>query len=705
MLNVYVKAGLSAFLVAIGLATLTWRWVETAHSEELAALSERSAVALDLQFSIWKTALSSLASSHSMMREFDAEILRWEAERLAMDLGGWIVLMPADDQTVQIFNTLRPGSSRLGPASPELTAAIERSRRSGLPEMSDIFFGRVSQRPIVAVVQYVTGATGKGYILALGFEAAELSSTLQGARLPDGYFISVVDGSNRVVARSSEIEDFFLRPLPEWFVAAVRAAPADELVILRGEPIAGNAVSEYVFARHALASAPGWGISVASPPSVVFFTPAFFIPSLGFLLFFGFATTVGTFQLTSQRRQADLEAAFAQSVRERALREEKEQALAELRVAESARADMLGVLGHEMRTPVLSAIAALRLFPPALKAQDQGASLDRAEKGLELLQSLIEDVLDLSQMKVGALRLNNKAFSMPKVLEEVVEIMLPVAERHKLAFESDWTPGEMQVVGDSTRIRQILVNLLSNAFKYTSKGVVKLRGSWQIEEEGSCLVVICVSDTGSGISSNKFGDVFKPFVRLDQGSNDRVSGLGLGLPISQRLATAMGGRIDVTSRVGLGSSFCLTLNLPVFSDTGNDASTPEEAEDINLEGLRILVVEDQPLQGAFVVSDLRKMQSTVSLATTGEEALRLAQLQEHDVILIDLGLPDMSGLDLIRNLKNRESHALHIAFSANPSSLSVTERQLFDAVAKKTGKKNEVCRIVHDAISESAEGN
>lgn len=706
MWRVFLTAGVLALLTAIGLSSLTLRWMNHENTTEMIALSERSAVALDLQFSNWKVALSGLANSHSMLRDFDLGNLRWEAERVAKEIGGWAVLLPADDLTLQLFNTVRVGPEPLRPSGPvpELAVAVERSRVSGKPELSDIFFGGLVQRPVVAVVQYATASTGKDYVVALAFDAMDMSKTLQTATLSDGDFISVSDGSNRVVARSSGIEEFFLRPLPAWFVTATQGASSAETLVVRGSGVVGTEAPSYIFARRVLAAAPGWGVSVAKPVSSVSrLSYVMLAPLLGSVLVLMVVMTIGLMRHAVQRREADLQAATAQSERERTLRADLEQALAELRAAEAARTDMLGVLGHEMRTPVLSALAAIQMFPKSLQDQDERGYLNLAEKGLKVLQSLIEDILDLARIKAGEFRLDDATVCLPTLLGEVADIMKPAAERHKLAFRCDWPKDAIPVTGDSARIRQVLINLLSNAFKYTRKGSVTLSASWQAEGDGTCHIEICVVDTGEGISEEKLGDVFKPFVRLDRARNSRISGLGLGLPISERLATAMGGRIDVTSRLGQGSRFCLMLDLPIAPIKVEEAAAPVP-DTSPFAGLNVLVVEDHPLQAALVTAVLEAMQARTVIATMGQEALDAVKRDSFDVILIDLGLPDMSGVDVIRELKDLGSNAVHIALSANPASLRDEERELFDAVATKTASKSELSNLLRSALHRHQHG-
>lgn len=458
--------------------------------------------------------------------------------------------------------------------------------------------------------------------------------------------------------------------------------------------------SSYTFARRALASAPQWHVAIARPSGgLTYVSYATIVPLLGSFVVFAVGMTIGLLRHAARRHEGDLQAAFEQSERERTLRAELEHALADLHAAEDARNNMLGVLGHEMRTPVLSALAAIQLFPKHLRVQDHRGYLGLAEKGLKVLQSLIEDILDLARIKAGEFRLDNAVFSLPGLLAEVADIMQPVAERHKLAFLKDWTAEDLPVVGDSTRIRQILINLLSNAFKYTRQGSVTLSGSWYEEVNGTCHIRICVTDTGTGIAEDKLRDIFESFVRLDQARNGRISGLGLGLPISERLAIAMGGRIDVTSRLAEGSRFCLELDLPVALQTQEEAAgtepTPGAAP---LAGLTVLVVEDHPLQAALVTAVLEAMQARTTIAAMGHEALEAAKRDRFDVILIDLGLPDMSGVEVIRNLKALGSTARHIALSANPASLNDEERGLFDAIATKTASKSELERLLKGVV-------
>ncbi|MCL7465537.1 ATP-binding protein [Phaeovulum sp. NW3] len=702
MLRVFFTVGLTTLFTALGLTYLAMRWIEREQTVELAALSERSAVALDLQFNIWKTALRGLANSHSMVRDFDPETLRWEADRIAQEVGGWAVLMPADDLSLHLFNTNSDATTPVrtsGPA-PELVQAVDRSRTRGQPEISDVFVGRVAQKEIFAVVQVTKASTGGEYAVILAFDVGLISRGPEATKLQKGDFISVVDGSERIVGRSSRIADFFLRPLPQWYLEIVTAAPRTATVLAKGPGASGTEASSYIFARNALQAAPTWAVAVAKPESrLIFSSYVMIVPILGAFLVFSIVLTLEAARLAARRRDENLRAAQAKSEQERLLRADLEHALEKVQAAEAARRDMLGVLGHEMRTPVLSALAAIQMFPEHLKAQDPRGHLPLAETGLKALQSLIDDILDLARLKAGEIRLDNAPFGLPDLLGEVADIMAPMAERHRLAFELDWSKDCIPIIGDRARIRQILINLLSNAFRYTRKGHVTLSGSWQVEANGTCRVRLCVTDTGPGIPEDKIAEIFKPFVRIEQGRGNRINGLGLGLPITERLATAMGGEIEVHSRLGQGSSFCLTLELPIAAIEVNDATGTDTKEHASpFAGMSVLVVEDHPLQAELVSAVLVALDAKPEIAAMGQEALAAASRQRFDVILIDLGLPDMTGVELIRRLKDAGSGAVHIALSANPASLNVEERALFDTVATKTASKSELEQLLRTAL-------
>jgi signal transduction histidine kinase len=702
MLRLILTLGITTFTVVSFLLFATLQWLKREQESELIALTERAALAVDLQFEIWKTALFGVANSNSLVRSFDLEILRWEADRIAKPLGGWAVLLDSDLAT-QIFNTW-PGASYpfvQDEPIPEIQKAVQLSRDSGRPVVADIFVGKQSNRHILAVVQAAEASNGEGYVMVLAFDAEQLSSTNTLATLQEGSFISVADSSGRIVARSSHLDQFFFRPLPKWYIEAVINDPIETFSVVRGPGVAGTEAKSYLFIHNRLNASPGWTLAIGVPDDQLRFASLqLLFPIIGGIIAFLLVAALEYFRIRAAQKEEQLEHARDQSAREFLLRAELEDALASEKETLEARRNMLGVLGHEMRTPVLSALAALQLVPSEARAQDTQNYLALAEKGLKALQSLIQDILDMSLLNAGDFRLEHKPFDLPVLLADTRDIMSPMAERHKLALQADWPQSSMQVMGDSKRIRQILINLLTNAIKYTREGSVTFRGRWHSEPQGRCYIELCIIDTGPGIPEDKITDVFEPFNRLQQSRSAGISGLGLGLAITKRLAEAMGGEVVLKSSVGVGSSFCLRITLEPVTDTkkATQDASPQEAIH-HTDGRVILIVEDNPLQAALLSRMLTDMNATVSIATTGQEALSAAQEKKFDVILIDLGLPDMTGVELAKHLKNAESLAVHVALSANPRSLQEDQKAFFDQIETKTGDRRAVAAMISRSMA------
>lgn len=704
MLRLIFTLGLTTFSAVGFLLVATSQWLKSEQESELIALTERAALAVDLQFEIWKTALFGVANSNSLVRSFDLETLRWEADRIAKPLGGWAVLLDSD-LTTQIFNTW-PGASYpfvQDKPIPEIQKAVQLSRDRGMPIVADIFVGKQSQQHILAVVQAAESSDGEGYVMVLAFDAEHLSRTIALASLQEGSFISVADGSHRIVARSSHLDQFFFRPLPKWYLEAVDSDPISILSVVRGPGVEGTEAKSYVFVQNRLKASPGWTLAIGVPDDQLRFASfQLLLPIVGGILVFLLVAALEYFRIRAEQREKELVHARDQSTREALLRAELEDALASEKETLEARRNMLGVLGHEMRTPVLSALAALQLVPSEARAQDTQNYLELAEKGLKALQSLIQDILDMSLLNAGDFRLEHEPFDLPVLLSDTRDIMTPMAQRHKLGLYADWPQSPMHVMGDAKRIQQILINLLTNAIKYTREGTVTLRGRWHSEPEGRCYVELCIIDTGPGIPEDKITDVFEPFNRLQQSRSAGISGLGLGLAITKRLAEAMGGEVILENSVGVGSSFCLKMALEPVSEVKNatQEANPQDASP-HVSGKLFLIVEDNPLQAALLSRMLTDMNATVSVATTGQEALSAYQNKKFDVILIDLGLPDMTGVELVKHLKNAGSSAVHVALSANPGSLNAEQKSFFDHIESKTGEKSAVFAMTRKVLKKS----
>uniref|UniRef100_UPI00035C3F08 ATP-binding response regulator n=1 Tax=Xanthomonas sp. SHU 199 TaxID=1591174 RepID=UPI00035C3F08 len=258
------------------------------------------------------------------------------------------------------------------------------------------------------------------------------------------------------------------------------------------------------------------------------------------------------------------------------------------------------------------------------------------------------DALDLARIEAGRLRLESQPFALQALIAEVVNLMAPLAQARGLRFDlHDGMPGATTVEGDALRVRQILLNLLGNAIKFTSSGSVALKVAPGQDGQGLCIEV---ADTGPGIGSEQQARLFQ---RFEQGDGPRTAvrqgGSGLGLAISQELAMAMGGRIHVESRLGHGARFRVGLPLrwrPAQEPTAVPVPAPRART-----ALRILLVEDEPTVAQVMVELLRGRGHQVTWAAHGLEALTEASQGSFDIGLLDLDLPALDGLALARQLR------------------------------------------------------
>jgi signal transduction histidine kinase len=689
LLSVVTPTIVSGFFFSV----LAGSQAETTALQNLQAVTSSVATASDRKFDIWKTAIERLARTHVMMRAFDLDDLHWMSVRLAEDMGGWVVMTPANDVSYQYFNTLtgsvKPVVTKV--QVPEVLDAVARSRVSGKAEISDVFLGPVSRTGVVAATAHATASTGEEMLLTLSFKSESLSESLANFKLPEVMSVYLVDGSKRIVASSRPMKSAIFDDLPEWLGEALTTSVAG---VVRGPGMQDADTGEQVFVHQQLAGAPGWHVIVSLPQSEISRSSLLSgLPLLGAMLVLLISALLERRRIAAEAREAELIAVSGHLETERKLRGELQASLEQVQSLEVARRKMLGILGHEMRTPVLSALAAIELSADAANER-LAPNLKLASQGLRALQSLVDDILDLTRLDAGEFRLTPAPFDLSDMLEEAANIVQPMAERHGMTIRRKWPAASLQVMGDQKRFRQILVNLLSNAVKYAPGAPVTLSGSWSSVAGGTAQVRLCVIDEGPGIPEEKLCLLFQPFSRLGAPEASNTSSLGLGLSISKRLAEAMGGQLEVSSRPG-GTTFCLSMDLPVaLQEELPDKTSAVSEGDGFLEGLSILVVEDHALQAALIEATFKGLRARVTLAASGSEALALVQDGRFDVILIDLGLPDMTGVDLVRELRTRRSQATHIAFSANPASMSREESELFDgALAKGIGKRDLVTAV------------
>ncbi len=373
---------------------------------------------------------------------------------------------------------------------------------------------------------------------------------------------------------------------------------------------------------------------------------------------FGFAmvlVAMGSALSSRFRRVHDeldqLRLSLEEQVRERtaALVEAKDEALR----ASQVKSEFLANMSHEVRTPLNAVIGMTSLLRETSITAEQKEYLEAVETGGEALLALITDILDFSKMEAGMVEIERAPFRLASVIEQSLAIVAPIAARQGIALRhtiADWTPEAM--VGDHPRTRQVLVNLLGNAVKFTLQGEVHVTLSVRTLADGRLEAHFAVTDTGIGISEKDLGRLFTPFQQLDASMTRAFSGAGLGLSISKQLTELMGGTIWAESTAGKGSTFHFTIVGEAAPPSRRPAAAA--AADRNLarrRPLRILLAEDDLVSQHVTLALLAHLGYRADVALDGEEVLDALASQPYDVVLMDIQMPRIDGLETARRIR------------------------------------------------------
>ncbi len=338
----------------------------------------------------------------------------------------------------------------------------------------------------------------------------------------------------------------------------------------------------------------------------------------------------------------------------------------------------LATVSHELRTPMTGILGLADLLLSGALPPRELAHAERLKGTADHLLVLLNDILDFSKIEAGQLTLEEISFSPAMVLEDVRRVMGVAAEAKGLGFTVE-SGGDLAsaLVGDPTRVRQILLNLSANAVKFTDKGSVRLRLRTRPVDGGLIRLDVSVDDTGIGIPEDRLAQLFTPFVQADASINRRFGGTGLGLAISRRLTEMMGGEIRAESVVGMGSRFWLTLTLPAGDpsdvvEMGPSCALPSRYDRTPLNSgmppARVLLAEDTETVRLVITEALSRFGHRVTAVTDGRKAVDMVKQQTFDVVLMDLHMPDMDGFTAaktIRGLPGREATIPIIALSAD----------------------------------------
>jgi hypothetical protein len=378
----------------------------------------------------------------------------------------------------------------------------------------------------------------------------------------------------------------------------------------------------------------------------------------------------------------------------------QEQLIQAAETANAAKSTFLAMMSHEIRTPMNAVLGlATTLLETSLDSEQRRFVLAIHNAGDSLLE-ILNDILDFSKLESGQLSLEQIAFSADALVQNTLSIIGPRAAAKQLAIR---VVGDAAVppamIGDAGRIRQILLNLVSNAVKFTAAGEIVVSTQCVSRDDRQATVEWTVSDTGIGIADENIGSLFVNFVQADNSISRRFGGSGLGLAISKRLVEQMGGEIKVASTLGKGSTFSFRLTLPVAEhvvapEQNDQAAYATLTARIGAFGrpLRVLIVDDNPTNRLVAARMLKDFDIQTDTACDGAEAVTAANRFNFDLILMDVRMPEMDGLQATRVIRSRgERPAVPIiAFTANafPEDIAACrEAGMNDFVVKPARKK------------------
>ena len=337
--------------------------------------------------------------------------------------------------------------------------------------------------------------------------------------------------------------------------------------------------------------------------------------------------------------------------------EDLEKAMRTALAASQAKSEFLANMSHELRTPMNGLLGMLEVVLDSPLNTEQRDELEIAQRSAYALLALLNDILDLSKIEAGKMMIENIPYDVRTVLEDCVKSFQARAAQKKIALHFEIDPhAPSKVIGDPLRVRQIAANLLSNALKFTERGWVCLRLAGVEGGLAPAEMNIAVSDTGAGIEADKLTAIFEKFTQADGSITRKYGGTGLGLAITKRLVEMQGGRVQVESKVGNGSTFTITLPWEPVAEPAVPSSAPRAAQALEnavSSQVRVLLVEDNLINQKVVLAILRKKGYQIDVANDGREALAKLEASRdgYDIVLMDVQMPVLDGLETTRIIR------------------------------------------------------
>lgn len=318
--------------------------------------------------------------------------------------------------------------------------------------------------------------------------------------------------------------------------------------------------------------------------------------------------------------------------------------------ASKAKSEFLSNMSHELRTPINAVIGITNILLQEKPREDQLENLNLLKFSSKNLLTIVNDILDFSKIEAGKIVFEDTSFSIRDLINNIKSVFLTIANDKNITLKLNIASDIPDLlIGDPTRLSQIINNLVSNAIKFTEKGTVEINVFLKEIKNKNYTLIFFVSDTGIGIPENKIKHIFESFTQASSETNRKFGGTGLGLTITKRLIDLQNGNLNVKSEVGKGSVFSFTLKFK--KSENNIKSHIKELTSNNLNGLKVLLVEDNKINTAIALQFLKKWEAIADTAVNGIYAVEKVKNNIYDIILMDLQMPEMDGYEAAKSIR------------------------------------------------------